>query len=293
MTLKIIGAASGSGGPDVRAALGPDTIIQSVLFKDYFDAFNIFHESADFSDLTPSTKLAKLCTLFEPLAQEVKRQVAEKQRFCVIGGDHSAAIGTWSGAVAGWHQQRHSEAPLGLIWIDAHEDAHTMETTPSGNIHGMPVAALLGEGDARLTGIISAAPKILPENLCMIGMRSFEPEEAALLARLKVKIIDMPTVEEQGIESALQEARAWVTRNTQGYGITLDLDGLDPIDAPGVSTPEPQGIRAEAFLKALTALQPDPTFIGLEIMEFNPANDIEHKTEKLIIELLKIMEKWQ
>lgn len=290
MTLKIIGAAAGSGGPDVRAALGPDTIAQSVLFKEHFDVIKTFYECADSRELT---KLTKLCTLFEPLAQEVKRQVAEKQRFCVIGGDHSAAIGTWSGAVAGWHQQQSSEAPLGLIWIDAHEDAHTMDTTPSGNIHGMPVAALLGQGDACLTGIAGAMPKILPENLCMMGMRSFEPEEAALLARMQVKIIDMPMVEKQGIESALQEARAWVTRYTKGYGITLDLDGLDPIDAPGVSTPEPQGIRADAFLKALKALQPDPKLIGFEIMEFNPANDIEHKTEKLIIELLKIMETWQ
>lgn len=290
MTLKIIGAAAGSGGPDVRAAQGPDTIIQSALFKKHFDAFKIFYEGADSLE---SSKLAKLCALFEPLAQEVKRQVAEKHRFCVIGGDHSAAIGTWSGAVAGWHHQKKSEAPLGLIWIDAHEDAHTMDTTPSGNIHGMPVSALLGQGDSRLTGLAGAIPKILPENLCMIGMRSFEPEENALLNQLNVKIYYMPEVQERGIHCILQEAREWVTRNTDGYGITLDLDGLDPLDAPGVSTPEPGGIRAIDFCEALVALKPDSRLLGLEIMEFNPANDIEQKTEKLIIELLKIMEKWQ
>lgn len=281
--LHIIGAAVGSGGPDARAAQGPDVIRQACLEKNIpAEWLATFREPPK---IYPN-KLTMLSHLFAALATIVKNQVQENNPFCVIGGDHSAAIGTWSGA---------SEAldkPLGLIWIDAHEDAHTVDTTPSGNVHGMPVAALLGHGVKKLTQILSRKTKIQPENICLIGIRSFEPEEDALLKQLGVKVMDMNTVNQRGFDSVFQEALKHITRNTDAYGITLDVDGLDPNDAPGVSTPEPGGIAAEALLTALTALYKSKTIqkpIGFEIMEFNPSQDQDHKTKDLIINILNII----
>ncbi len=290
--LKIIGAAVGSGGRTMNAARGPDIIHDSVYWKDAFTHEKspvqwgkIFREKLipNVIDLNHSNKLNILSELFTDLAAETKQLVQEKQRFCVIGGDHSAAIGTWSGAFAGL------KGPLGLIWVDAHADAHTFETTPSGNVHGMPVAALLGYGDDCLTQLAHTDPKILPENLCLIGIRSFEPEEHALLTQLNVKIYDMEAINRLGMTQVLKEAQAHVSKNTVGYGITIDIDGIDPEDAPAVGTPEPGGIRADDLLKALAEIHPDPKQIGFELMEFNPSQDINQKTEKLMINIIKTL----
>ena len=282
--INIIGAAVGSGGPDTKAAEGPDVVAHSDYWKELANQHSTIKWIDTLYEQKQTNKLDILCEIFGKLAIAVKNQVKQKNRFCVIGGDHSAAIGTWSGASAGINGD-----PLGLIWIDAHEDAHTFETTPSGKVHGMPVAALLGYGSERLTQIAHAAPKILPQNLCLIGIRSFEPGEHKLLQDLQVKIYPIEVVKERGISTVLQEAREYVSRNTSGYGITLDIDGIDPKDAPGVSTPEPDGIRSEDLLKALTQIYPDPKQIGFEIMEFNPSNDINKKTEQLICQILKIL----
>ena len=282
--LNIIGAAVGSGGPDIRTSEGPDIIANSSFWHEAIKAgfslewVNTFREGAE------DNKLDKLCHVFEKLAIQVRALVEKKEHFCVIGGDHSAAIGTWSGASVGLGK------PLGLIWIDAHKDAHTFETSLSQNIHGMPVAALLGHGSKRLTDILTHHPKILPENICLIGIRSFEPGEHALLKRLNVKIYDMEEVKQRDLSIILQEARDHVTKNTAGYGITCDLDSMDPNDIPAVSTPEPDGISAKALLKAFSDLYPDPKQIGFEIMEFNPSRDKHKKTEKFIFDLLKIID---
>lgn len=283
--LHVIGAAVGSGGPDIQAATGPDIIKHSPYWKQLIQEGVLLKWSTTFREAPHADKVDILCELFERLAIEVKSFVEKKERFCVIGGDHSAAIGTWSGASFALRK------PLGLIWIDAHKDAHTFETTPSGNIHGMPVAALLGKGSKRLTELMHIEPKILPQHLCLIGVRSFELAEHELLKHLNVKIYDMDAVKKQGISAILQEAREHVSCGTAGYGITLDLDGIDPKDAPAVSTPEPGGIDGESLLKAFSEISSDTRLVGLEIMEFNPTNDHHHKTEKFIFQILNIFSK--
>ncbi len=283
--LQVIGAAVGAGGPDSRASEAPDTIAQSPLWKTLIEdipALNWLNTLRE-EHHPNKNKIDILCPFFEKLAIQVKSCVEKKERFCVIGGDHSAAIGTWSGAAVGL------DKPLGLIWIDAHKDAHTFDTSPTGNIHGMPVAALLGQGHPRLTQLLTHNPKILPQNLCLIGVRSFEEGEHALLKRLNVKIYDMDEVNRGDLSTILCEARDHVTKHTAGYGITCDLDSMDPQDISGVSTPEPNGIRSKDLLQAFAKLYPDPLQIGFEIMEFNPSQDKNHKTEQFIFDLLKLI----
>lgn len=207
---------------------------------------------------------------------------AEGERFLVIGGDHSCAIGTWSGVA----DTLRPSGTLGLIWIDAHMDMHVPETTHSGAINGMPVAALLGYGAPQLTSVANSGAPIDPRHLCLIGTRSFEPEEAAFAQRHGVRVIDMLEVRRRGVEAVLAEAHAIAGRGSAGYGVSLDLDAFDPTDAPGVGTPEPGGIRAADFLAPWSALVRSSACVGIEIVEYNPTHDRAARTARLMQELV-------
>jgi arginase len=213
----------------------------------------------------------------------VTRKLAtEGDRFIVIGGDHSCAIGTWSG-VAG---ALRSSGPLGLIWIDAHMDMHVPQTSHSGAINGMPVAALLGHGAPQLTSIADGCAAIDPHHLCLIGARSFEPEEVAFARRHGVRVIGMPEVQRRGVKAVLAEAYAIATHGTVGYGVSLDLDAFDPAEAPAVGTPAPGGIRAADFLAPWRALTRAQACVGIEIVEYNPGRDRAGCTAQLMRDLV-------
>lgn len=211
-----------------------------------------------------------------------RKIAAEGDRFIVVGGDHSCAIGTWSG-VAG---ALRPSGPLGLIWIDAHMDMHIPETSHSGAINGMPVAVLLGHGAPQLTSIADGCAAIDPRHLCLIGARSFEPEETAFAQRHGVRVIDMPEVQRRGVKAVLAEAHAIATHGTAGYGVSLDLDAFDPAEAPAVGTPAPGGIRAADFLAPWRALTRTPACVGIEIVEYNPARDRAGRTAQLMLNLV-------
>lgn len=205
-----------------------------------------------------------------------------RHRFTVVGGDHTSAIGTFSGVAHALREQ----GDLGLIWIDAHMDSHTPATSESGNIHGMPVAALLGHGFKELTHILDANPKIKPAHLSLIGVRSFEHGEANFLRDLNVRIYYMEEVQERGLMTVIKEAQERAKQGTAGYGVSLDLDAIDPEDAPGVDVPEPNGLAGADVLAAMTYLAQDPELLATEIVEFDPQQDREQKTEILIAKLL-------
>jgi hypothetical protein len=164
--------------------------------------------------------------------------------------------------------------------------SHTPETTESGNIHGMPLAALMGYGDSRLTQLLFSAPKLLPESVILIGIRSFEKAEAALLKRLNVRIFDMYEIQTRGLTAVITEAVEIVSKNTVGYGISIDIDSIDPEEAPGTGAKELNGIASQDLCTALQKLllSPDKRFIGAEIAEFDPNQDKNKKTEKIIFE---------
>lgn len=222
------------------------------------------------------SKEARLAHLYQKASQFTRYWTESWRHFLVIGGDHSCALGTWSGVLQGLP----NSSKLGLIWLDAHMDAHTFATTPSGNIHGMPVAALLGKADERLGVIYPACRFIQPENLLLIGVRSYEAEEYALLKQANVKIVFADQISD--FSQTLLAAIEQLSRTCSTIGISLDLDFIDPEDAPGVETPVPGGIKAMALLTALTLVKHHAKLCGLEISEFNPENDQNTKTLQLM-----------
>lgn len=215
-------------------------------------------------------------------ARVTRKLAADGDRFLVVGGDHSCAIGTWSGVA----DALRPAGALGLIWIDAHMDMHVPDTSHSGAINGMPVAVLLGHGASQLTSIARSGAAVDPRHLCLIGVRSFEPEEVAFAQRHGVRVIDMPEVQRRGLKAELAEAHAIATHGTVGYGVSLDLDAFDPHEAPGVGTPAPDGIHAADFMAPWGALIEDPACVGIEIVEYNPARDRAARTARLMQDLV-------
>lgn len=195
----------------------------------------------------------------------------------VLGGDHSSAAGTWRGVVSALGEDKQ----LGLLWVDAHLDAHTPETTHSGMIHGMPLAMLLG----RLGRGGPGQAVVQPEHVAIVGARSYEPEEMALLRELGVRIYGMEEVERRGLAEVMREAHARVADETDAYGISVDVDSMDPNDAPGVGTPERGGLRARPLRAALAEIVAARAPIALEIAEFNPLHDEDDRTLHLVHEL--------
>lgn len=234
------------------------------------------------SDKKAAAALDDVARHCEKVGTEVAALVQDKRFFTVFGGDHSCAIGTWSGV----HKGLDKQGDFGLIWIDAHLDSHTPETSHSGNIHGMPVASILGFGHPALKNLLGAAPKLKPEHLCIIGARSFEEGEEALIKQLKVRVYFMDEVKRRGLQEILAEAKEIVTQGTLAYGVTIDIDSIDPRDAPGTGYHEPDGLSAVELCLALTQFAGDQRLIGTEIVEFDPHNDINHMTEALIAKLL-------
>ena len=273
-SIVVIGAASGAGAPDPASAEGPDALRHYRVFHDT----PLQHVEWDAILRVPraqqDTPLHAVAALGTRLAAEVEHVLRSGGFPLVVGGDHSCAIGTWSGV----HRALANRGPVGLIWIDAHMDSHTFATTPSGQIHGMPLAVLLGHGDAALTTIEGAEAKLRPEHVCLIGVRSFEAGEAALLQRLGVRVFDMDEVRRRGLAAVFGEALAIVRQGAAGFGVSVDLDALDPEEAPGVTTPVPGGLCRAELAAALGPLRGDPAFVAMEIVEYNPRRDRGHAT---------------
>ena len=220
------------------------------------------------------------------LKDAVKRTIDTGKIPVVIGGDHTSAIGTWSAIVPACGAERN----FGLIWLDAHLDAHTPTTSHQGKWggwwHGMPIAALTGHGVPEFVTLGSAIPKLAPAHISMIGIRSFEYGEKTFIKNNKIRISMMDEVEKRGFESLFDEALARSIAETKGFGLSIDLDGFDPEDAPGVGTGETGGLKAIEVLETIKGIGRHPQFKGLEIAEFNPHNDKAGKTAKLITSLI-------
>ena len=221
------------------------------------------------------------------LFNHVKYAVENKYIPIVIGGDHASAIGTWSGAVAALH----AEQNFGLIWLDAHLDAHTNETSKHGKWggwwHGQPVSALTGHGLPQLTDIGGTKPKISPRHISMIGIHSFEPQEDAFVKQHNIKVYSLEEVNRRGFKVIYAEALQRATDGTAGFGLTVDLDCFDAESAPGVGTPEGPGLNPAEVLPIIQSVARHPQFKALEIAEFNPHNDKGNKTRDLIGKIIE------
>jgi arginase len=221
------------------------------------------------------------------LCNHVGHALAQGRLPFVIGGDHSSAMGTWP-AVTTTLKAREN---FGLIWIDAHLDSHTNETSKSGKYggwwHGQCVTSLMNLNDATaLNNIGGAGAKISPKHLCFIGTRSFEPEEKAFVEKHNIRVYDMDAVRKRGFGAVFKEAVEHVTAGTAGFGMTIDLDAFDPSEAPGVGSIEENGLLSADVLPIVQSIAHHSAFRALEIVEFNPHKDKDHKTRQLIEKLV-------
>ncbi len=200
----------------------------------------------------------------------------------VLGGDHSVAVGTISG-VAEFHRRK--EQRVGLIWIDAHSDINTPETSPSGNVHGMPLAAVMGLGPPELAGIFGFTPKVRPENCVLVGVRDVDPTERGNIRRAGIEVFTMRDIDERGMRTVMEEALRRAGRGTAGYHISLDMDWVDPEDAPGVGTPVRGGATYREAHLAMEIIADHGRLLSFEVVEINPVIDERNRTAELAVEL--------
>lgn len=283
--LDAFGILSCIAAREPGCSLGPEVLSQSRQVSAILEQAGIRLAWKAFVSPPPGETSAVdvVSSICDRIGRLIRAQVAAHRQFVCFGGDHSSAMGIWAGAMQGLD----SPASLGLIWIDAHLDAHTFITSPSGNLHGMPVAALLGQGDARLRQVYGERPTLPSGNLVLVGVRSFEPEEQRLLERLQVAVHYMgPALEGEHLGATLERIFASLARRCGHVGISLDLDAIDPQDAPGTGTPVRAGLAGDALCQALVRLRGDPRLIGLEIAEFDPTRDVAGRTERLIAQLV-------
>jgi len=213
------------------------------------------------------------------IAEKVDRIMEEGSFPLVLGGDHSIAIGTLAGI------SKHFDN-LGVIWFDAHGDLNTPETSPSGNIHGMPLAVSLGLGETSLTHIGGYCPKIQPENIVIIGARSLDEGEKKLIKERGIKVYSMHEIDRLGIPKVIEETIAYFKDRLDGVHLSLDLDGLDPLYAPGVGTPVEGGLNYRESHLAMEMLFESGIITSVEFVEVNPILDEHNKTGILAVGLL-------
>jgi len=279
--VDLIGVASGLGGADAACAQAPARLAASGLADQLRGAGIDAAWAATFAPKRQDDgRLGAVARLNAELAARVAQSMRDGRLPCVVGGDHSCAVGTWSGAAMALAPR----GPIGLVWIDAHMDSHTAGTSPSGRPHGMPLAALLGQGDQALAGLHDGM--LRPRHVCLVGVRSYEPAEAELLERLGVTVFRIEEVARRGLARTMEDAVAIATEGTAGYGVTLDLDALDPSEAPAVATPAASGIRGDDLVRELRCIGRDSRLAAFELAEYCPRLDVDGASERLIRRLL-------
>jgi len=198
----------------------------------------------------------------------------------VLGGDHSLSVGSIRGAAK--HRR------LGVIWVDAHPDFNTPETTPSGNIHGMPLAALCGLGDPRLVSLWEETPPVIaPQRVAVIGARDLDSGEKRNLLQAGVMVQSMEQIDRIGMVAAIEKALNRVSRDVDGIYLSFDMDSLDPRHAPGVGTPVPGGLTFREAHLACEVIAETGKLIGMDIVEVNPILDIQNQTALLAVEFIR------
>lgn len=201
----------------------------------------------------------------------------------VLGGDHAQAAGTIAGMAR--HYRRFGK-DMGVLWVDAHTDMNTPESTPSGNIHGMPLACLLGHGPEVLTELAGGGPALKPENVVVFGARDVDSTEIPLVKELGVRVYTMSEIDARGTALCVREALEIVLDGTAGVHLSFDLDGVDPNDAPGVGTPVPGGLSLRESHLLCELVARSGRLLGMEMVELNPTLDLANKTGKLAVWLI-------
>ncbi len=288
MNIHIIGAPIDLGAGRRGVDMGPSAIRYAGLGERLSQLGYTITDEGNISAPPPETfpiehphlkYLEPILAACENLAAIVERSSGPNDIPLVIGGDHSIALGSITGAVK-------ARGSVGVIWIDAHADFNTDQTTPSGNIHGMPLAALAGFGDARLVNIGGFHPKISPAHIAIVAARDLDPGERDLLREAQVHVFTMKDIDHLGLPETIAHALEIATTDTNGLHVSFDMDSMDPREAPGVGTPVRGGITYREAHLAMELIADAGKLTSLDVVEVNPILDQENRTANLAVELI-------
>jgi arginase len=271
-------------GPSAMRVAGLEARLEALGHR-VTDGGNILVEIAETQDFGDSharyiKQIAETC---RRTGDAVINTLEEGLTPFVLGGDHSLAVGSVSGVAEFYRRQSQN---IGILWIDAHSDINTPDTSPSGNVHGMPLAALLGLGPELLGNLYGYSPKIAPENTVLVGVRDIDSAERANIRRAGVgEVYTMRDIDERGMRTVMEEALRAAGRGTAGYHVSLDMDWIDPEDAPGVGTPVRGGATYREAHLAMEIIADHGRMLSFEIVEVNPVIDEHNRTADLAVEL--------
>jgi len=291
-TIAIIGAPMDLGAGRRGVDMGPSAIrvanIHSRIASlgyDVEDLGNVAVEQAETSPAGPERAryLAQIAETCLRLAERVEQAAADGKVPLVLGGDHSIAAGSVSGISNHFHKRGEK---IGLIWVDAHADMNTPQTSPSGNVHGMPLACLIGRGPEQLTDLFGYAPKVDPANVAIVGLRAVDDLEAPHVKNSGVRAFTMRDIDEKGLSRVIADAIAIASDGTAGIHLSFDMDSVDPDEAPGVGTPVRGGITYREAHLAMELVSDTARLVSLEVVEVNPVLDVANRTADLAVELM-------
>lgn len=291
-SLSLLGVPLGYGASMAGVDIGPAALRVARITQRIARLGYSVHDLGDMRLERPQTHpeveeklkyVREISNACEQLAVEVEEILKAGQLPLILGGDHSIAIGSFAGVASYYKKQNET---LGLIWFDAHADMNTPESTPSGNIHGMPLAALLGYGAPELTNVAGFAPKLDPQLCAHVGARDVDPGEREMIKKLGIRFFTMREIDERGMKSVMDDAIKIASRGTAGYAVTFDVDVLDPGDAPGSGTLVRGGLTYREAHLAMEKISEAGGMRSLEIVEINTALDVNNKTAELGVELI-------
>ncbi|HEX8711243.1 MAG TPA: arginase [Terracidiphilus sp.] len=290
--IRILGVPLDMGASRRGVDMGPSALRVAGLQARLQTLGHQVSDSGDIRVEVPETRargeqnahyLVEIAETCSRTARTVLKALSEGTTPLVLGGDHSLAAGTVSG-VAEFYRRRKQK--IGLLWMDAHPDINTPDTSPSGNVHGMPLAALAGLGPEPLANLFGYSPKIAPENTVLIGIRNIDAAERENLRRAGLThVYTMRDIDERGLRTVMEEALRAAGSGTAGYHVSLDMDWIDPEDAPGVGTPVRGGATYREAHLAMEILADHGRLLSLEIVEVNPVIDEHNRTADLAVEL--------
>jgi arginase len=227
--------------------------------------------------------LPQIASTCQAIASLVEGTLDHNGMPLVLGGDHSVAAGTVAGVSRHFHKQGRK---VGLIWLDAHADMNTPETSPSGNVHGMPLACIVGLGPPELTQLAGFSPMVAPHNAVIVGLRDVDQMEKPHVRESGVRAFTMRDIDERGLRSVMEEAIRLAQDGTSGFHLSLDMDFVDPRDAPGVGTPVRGGVTYREAHLAMEMICDSDRVVSMEVVEVNPVIDEVNRTADLAVELV-------
>jgi arginase len=280
--VKIFGVPIDFGAKPLGVEMGPAAIrhaglhealaLNDIEFEDYGDLNVAFGANEN-------SGLEQIAQISENLGELVREAIREGYTPVILGGDHSASIGSVAGAAGACNR-------LGLLWLDCHPDANTPETSPSGNIHGMTVAISLGHGHARLVGCLGGGPKVLSRNVSILGAKDIDREEREFIARENIAMFTLSDIQKEGVVQVLEKAIRIISDGTDGIHVSFDVDVMDPVIAPGTGIVSRGGLSYREIAFIMEELGKRGAVSSFDIIEINPLLDIRNQTAELAVELL-------